>query len=112
MWSANRYEWVVMQYSTARIGAILVNINPAYKTSELEYALKQCEVSLLILARSFRQSDYVGQLGQVKPNCPDLRDTLVLEDDWSALLESGALVDPAELDTRESTLQFDDPINI
>ena len=60
IWSPNRYEWVVLQYATARIGAILVNINPAYKTAELKYALQQSGVSLLLLARAFRTSDYVG----------------------------------------------------
>src|SRR5438105_1597275 len=58
IWSPNRYEWVVVQYATARIGAILVNINPAYKTAELEYALNQSGTSFLILARSFRTTDY------------------------------------------------------
>ena len=60
IWSPNRYEWVVAQYATARIGAILVNINPAYKTAELEYVLAQSGASVLLLARAFRQSDYVG----------------------------------------------------
>ena len=55
IWSPNRFEWVVVQYATARIGAILVNINPAYRTSELEYALRQSGVSLLLLARAFRR---------------------------------------------------------
>ncbi len=62
IWSPNRYEWVVTQYATARIGAILVNINPAYKTAELRYALQQSGVSLLLLARAFRTADYVGML--------------------------------------------------
>src|SRR5262245_48262384 len=60
IWAPNRFEWVVAQYATARVGAILVNINPAYKTSELEYALNQSGVSLLVLARGFRSADYVG----------------------------------------------------
>src|SRR5215831_5226653 len=59
IWSPNRFEWVVAQYATARMGAILVNINPAYKSSELRYALKQSGVKLLLLAREFRGSDYV-----------------------------------------------------
>ena len=63
IWSPNRFEWVVVQYATARIGAILVNINPAYRTTELEYALVQSGVSFLILARGFRQTDYVAMLG-------------------------------------------------
>src|SRR5438874_9328935 len=79
IWSTNRYEWVVVQYATARVGAILVNINPAYKTAELEYALNQSGVSFLILARAFRTNDYVGMLGEVRGRCPELKEALVLE---------------------------------
>src|SRR5438874_10316659 len=112
IWSPNRYEWVVVQYATARIGAILVNINPAYKTAELEYALNQSGVSFLILARAFRQADYVGMLGEVRGRCPELREALVLEDGWDALLRDSSQVSEERLTERESTLQFDDPINI
>ena len=66
IWAPNRYEWVVLQFAAARVGAILVNINPAYKTAELEYALNQSGVSLLLLARGFRQSDYVAMLADVR----------------------------------------------
>src|SRR5258707_3456048 len=66
IWSPNRYEWAVVQYATARIGAILVNINPAYKTAELAYALNQSGVSFLILARAFRTNDYVAMLTSVR----------------------------------------------
>src|ERR1700733_12406788 len=62
IWSPNRFEWVIVQYATARVGAVLVNLNPAYKTAELEYALNQSGTSVLLLARGFRQSDYVGML--------------------------------------------------
>src|ERR1700733_10888612 len=76
IWSPNRFEWVVIQYATARIGAILVNINPAYRTSELEYALRQSGVSFVILARAFRQADYVRMVGEVRGACPELREAL------------------------------------
>jgi fatty-acyl-CoA synthase len=112
MWSPNRYEWTVVQYATARIGAILVNINPAYRTSELEYALNQSGVTLLILARAFRQADYVGMLGEVRGRCPELREALVLEDGWEALLRDAAQVPEQRLAEREAGLQFDDAINI
>src|SRR6202171_6285021 len=112
IWSPNRYEWVVVQYATARIGAILVNINPAYKTSELEFALNQSGVSLLILARAFRTNDYVAMLGEVRGRCPELRETLVLEDGWEKLLRDGEKVPDATLAELEPALQFDDPINI
>src|SRR5881275_641985 len=65
VWAPNRFEWVVLQYATARIGAILVNINPAYKAGELEYALNKSGVSLLCLARGFRQADYLAILAEV-----------------------------------------------
>jgi fatty-acyl-CoA synthase len=112
IWSPNRYEWVLIQYATAGIGAILVNINPAYKTAELEYALKQSGVSFLVLARAFRQADYVGMLGEVRGSCPDLREALVLEDGWEALLRDAGSVPEQALAEREASLQFDDPINI
>ena len=72
LWSPNRFEWVVVQYAAARVGAILVNINPAYKTAELEYALNQSGVSVLLLARGFRQTDYRKMLDEVRPRCPEL----------------------------------------
>jgi fatty-acyl-CoA synthase len=112
IWAPNRFEWVVVQYATARIGAILVNINPAYKAMELEYALNKAGVSLLVLARGFRQTDYVAMFDGVRLRCPALRDAVVLEDDWDVLLESGTGVDARALDEREAALQFDDPINI
>jgi fatty-acyl-CoA synthase len=112
IWSPNRYEWVVVQYATARIGAILVNINPAYKTSELEYALNQSGVSFLVLAQAFRSNDYVAMLGEVRGRCPELKEALVLEDGWEALLKDGDQVPEAQLEELEATLQFDDPINI
>jgi fatty-acyl-CoA synthase len=64
IWAPNRAEWVIIQYATARIGAILVNINPAYKTAELSYVLQQSGTRLLLLARAFRTSDYVGMMGR------------------------------------------------
>jgi len=112
IWSPNRFEWVVAQFATARAGAILVNINPAYKSAELGYALRQSGVKLLLLAKEFRGSDYVALLREVRPECPDLHEALVLDDDWNDLLARGAAVTDAELATRESALQFDDPINI
>ncbi len=112
IWSPNRFEWVVTQYATARIGAILVNINPAYRTTELAYALEQSGVSFLILARAFRQTDYVRMLAEVRGQCPELREALVLEDGWDALIRDGRGVGESALAAVESTLQFDDPINI
>ncbi|HVS05546.1 MAG TPA: AMP-binding protein [Candidatus Dormibacteraeota bacterium] len=112
IWSPNRYEWVIVQYATAAIGAILVNINPAYRTSELEYALNQSGISFLILAAGFRQADYRAMLAEVTGRCPSLREALVLEDGWEALKRDAAKVTERDLHELESTLQFDDPINI
>ncbi|WP_309891133.1 AMP-binding protein [Archangium sp.] len=112
IWSPNRFEWVVAQFASARIGAILVNLNPAYKTAELEYALKQSGTSVLLLSRGFRQTDYRKMLEEVRPRCPELRVALVVDDDWELLLKNGAHVSERTLTDRESSLQFDDPINI
>ncbi|MEO2089580.1 MAG: AMP-binding protein, partial [Gemmataceae bacterium] len=112
IWAPNRAEWVVAQFATARIGAILVNINPAYRAAELEFALTKSGVSVLLLAHGFRGTDYRRMLTGVRPGCPDLCDTLVLDDDWPALLAAGDGVPEDELAARERGLQFDDPINI
>jgi fatty-acyl-CoA synthase len=112
IWSPNRFEWVVTQFATARIGAILVNINPAYKTSELQYALAQSGVSLLVHARAFRTSDYVAAVAEVRRQCPELRETVVIDTGWDALLARAGSVPDHELAARESRLQFDDAINI
>jgi fatty-acyl-CoA synthase len=112
IWAPNRSEWVLMQYATARIGAILVNVNPAYRTSELAYALRQSRTGLLVLARQFRSSDYAGMLGEIKGECPELREALIFEEGWEALLRDAASVSAEQLAGREAELQFDDPINI
>jgi fatty-acyl-CoA synthase len=112
IWAPNRFEWVIIQYATARIGAILVNINPAYKSTELEYVLNQSGISLLLLARAFRQSDYAGMLADVRDRCSGLREAIVLEDGWDDLLAGGTSVTDRALAEREAALQFDDAINI
>jgi fatty-acyl-CoA synthase len=112
IWSPNRFEWVLTQFATARIGAILVNINPAYKTSELQYALVQSGTSLLIHAKAFRTSDYVQMVEDVRPSCPTLRESVTIDTGWMSLLERAHASSDRELEERESILQFDDPINI
>jgi fatty-acyl-CoA synthase len=112
IWAPNRYEWVVTQYATARIGAILVNINPAYKTTELEYALVQSEIGFLLLAQGFRQSNYVAMLEDVRRRCPHLRDSLILDEGWDTLLAAAHGISSASLAEAEAGLQFDEPINI
>jgi len=119
IWSPNNAEWVTLQYATAKVGAILVNINPAYRTSELAYALGQSGVSTLVLAPRFRQADYLDMLDQVAGGLPALRRRVVLGPDtppgaigWDDLLGAGDQVVVAALRAREALLQFDDPINI
>ena len=112
LWSPNRFEWVVIQYATARVGAILVNINPAYKAQELGHALNQSGLTLLLLSRRFRQTDYVEILDRVRPECTALRETVLLDDDWAAMLEESGPIDDDQLAAREASLTFDDPINI
>ncbi len=114
IWSPNRWEWVVAQFATARIGAVLVNINPAYRTAELEYVLRQAEVSVLLLAAKFRQADYRAMVEEVRGTLHALRQTLVLDDDWAQLLADGdsGEVSEAALAEREASLTFDDAINI
>ena len=112
IWSPNRFEWVLTQFACARIGAILVNINPAYKAAELRYALVQSGASLLIHAKAFRTNDYVQVVEEVRPCCPALREAITIDTDWMSLLERAHASSDLELEERESILQFDDPVNI
>jgi fatty-acyl-CoA synthase len=112
LWAPNRYEWIVVQYATARIGAILVTINPAYKAAELQYALTKTGVSLLVLARGFRRADYAAMVDEVRADCPLLRETVVLEESWDDLLADGEGVAERDLEAIEATLDPNDPINV
>lgn len=112
IWAPNRFEWVLIQYATARIGAILVNINPAYKASGLEYALIQSGLKLLVMSKGFRQTDYSEILAQVKDNAKELENVIVIEKDWDKFLDCGKDIADNVIDDMESQLNFDDPINI
>jgi fatty-acyl-CoA synthase len=112
IWSPNRFEWVLVQYATARVGAIMVNINPAYKVSGLEYALKQSQISLLIASKGFRQTDYVEILNRVRLHCEYPKRTIIMEKDWAKFIESGHKTTSEQLAEVENHLQFDDPVNI
>jgi fatty-acyl-CoA synthase len=112
IWAANRHEWVIVQYATARAGAIMVNINPAYKTTGLRHALEQSRVDLLISASGFRQTDYVDLLNRVRPFCKYPKRTVIIEREWDKLLKAGNKISDNELAEREASLQFDDPVNI
>jgi fatty-acyl-CoA synthase len=106
IWAPNSAEWVIVQFATARLGAILVNLNPSYRAHELEYALRQSGCSLLVHALGFKDADYRELLAgiEVRPR------TVGLDDEWDALLETLATVE--DLRSREEELQFDEPINI
>jgi fatty-acyl-CoA synthase len=121
IWSTNNLEWTVAQFATAKIGAILVNINPAYRTSELEYALRQSGVSVLLSQTSYKTSDYLGMLEEVRDRLPDLRVVVGIGEDelrrggdlrWRDLAAMAAGVTNAQLTQRQEATQFDEAINI
>jgi fatty-acyl-CoA synthase len=111
IWAPNCAEWTLTQYATAKIGAILVNINPAYRTRELEFVLNQSGATLLVAAQRLKTSDYAGMIAEVRPRCAGLETVVLLgTPQWQALLDTGRGLDRALLDTIE--LDTDDPINI
>ena len=111
IWSPNRFEWVLMQFASARIGAILVNINPAYKAAELRYAL--VSPALLADPRQGVPGERLRADGRGgAAHCPALREAIVIDTDWMSLLERADASSDLELEERESILQFDDPVNI
>jgi len=118
IWAGNCVEWLVVQYATARIGAILVNVNPAYRTHELQYALGKSGASVLVAARAFRQTDYLEMIRAVAPEVSALGTIVLLGEGsagmlgWGEFLDGGGPALAARLRAREATLDFDDPINI
>jgi fatty-acyl-CoA synthase len=113
IWAPNCAEWTIVQYATAKIGAILVNINPAYRTHELAYVLNQSGVRTLISATAFKTSDYVTMVEEVKPQCEALREVIFLgNDDWDDLARRADEVTKDDLRTRMAGLTNTDPINI
>ncbi|MFF1692708.1 AMP-binding protein [Streptomyces sp. NPDC058257] len=113
IWAVNCAEWVLVQYATARIGAIMVNINPAYRAHELEYVLKQAGVTVLVATLSHKSSDYRALVDQVRPGCPELRSVHYIEDgSWDELLGAAGAVDAGQLHAREAELSCDEPVNI
>lgn len=112
IWSPNCAEWALVQYATAKAGIILVNINPAYRTSELAYVLNQSGVRLLVAATSFKTSDYVQMVADVRGECPRLERVVFIGHDWEEFVGGGERVSADELAARQAATQFDDPINI
>jgi fatty-acyl-CoA synthase len=113
VWSPNCAEWTLVQYATAKIGAILVNVNPAYRTSELEYALAQSGCRMLIAAPAFKTSDYRAMITEVRGRLADLARVVFLDgDDWAQLLAGAGEVPETALRDRSAQLRPEDPINI
>jgi fatty-acyl-CoA synthase len=132
IWATNVPEWVLLQFATARIGAALVTINPAYRPFELQYVLNQSDAVALFLVNRFKSSDYFAMLNEVCPELavsspgqlqatafPQLRVVVSLQSEapagmlsWSQVLANGLAVDHSELQRIEATLQPLDPINI
>jgi len=113
IWAPNCAEWVLVQYGTAKLGAVLVNINPAYRTHELSYVLQQAGISVLVAAPQFRSSDYRAMVDEVRGDCPELRTVVFLGDPaWEQLLATGRAADRSLLAERAAELSPDDPVNI
>jgi fatty-acyl-CoA synthase len=111
IWAPNCAEWVLVQFATAKVGAILVNINPAYRTHELEFALRHSGVRMLVSARAFKTSDYVAMIDEVRGGLPALEAVVLLDGrEWDDL--AATPVDDSALRERMAELSFDDPINI
>src|SRR5579862_5508225 len=111
IWAPNCPEWTLTQYATAKIGAILVNINPAYRTRELEFVLNQSGTRLLIAAERLKTSDYAAMIAEVRPRCEGLSHVVIIGGpDWQSLIQRGRQLDRSALESIE--LDTDDPINI
>lgn len=113
MWSPNFAEWAYIQYATAKVGAIQVNVNPAYRTNELEYAMKQSGCRMLVTRTEYLTSGYRDMVESVRHNLPALTDVVYFDtDDWAALIADGEAISDDELAARGATLDQNDPINI
>ena len=132
IWSPNRFEWVVVQFATAKMGAILVNINPSYRLHELKYALNQSGCKAVVIADQFKTSDYTRLMYDLIQglensdskniecqDVPNLKSVIRLHDEdiagmhsWSDFLKKANIISPSELEERQASLTFDEPINI
>ena len=113
IWSPNCAEWVLLQYATAMAGAILVNVNPSYRTHELEYVLNQSGIRMLVAASATERADYPAMVAEVAPRCEALGEVVVIgTPGYDDLVARSEAVDEAALDARAASLDPDDPINI
>ena len=121
IWSPTRVEWTLLQFATAQVGAILVNINPAYRAGETAYAVNQSGLRLLVTAPAFKTSDYLARIDEVRSQLPRLERVVVLGERgtsvpgdlrWDEMLAAGGNVKAEDVKEREALLDADDPINI
>ena len=112
IWAPNCYEWIMLQYATARIGVILVNLNPAYRKKELLYVLNQSKMKLIVSALEFKTSDYKRMLSKVKRKAETLEKVIYLNEGWEELKTQGLNILDQQLQEIENSIQFDEPINI
>ncbi|SHG71379.1 fatty-acyl-CoA synthase [Chryseobacterium oranimense] len=112
IWASNRYEWVLLQYATARIGTILVNINPAYRTHELTYVINQSGIRMMFSSLSFKTSNYKEMVEYAKEVCPSLEHEIFFDDSWEDFLNNGQDISDDTLHSFEEHVQFDDAVNI
>lgn len=112
IWSPNCYEWTLLQYATAKIGAIMVNINPAYRTSELIYVINQSGLSYIFSAIQFKTSHYKKMIDDAREFTDTLRKEVCWGESWEYFLAQGKKVSDEKLQAYEAKVQFDDPVNI
>jgi fatty-acyl-CoA synthase len=120
IWSTNSLEWVIVQYATAKIGAVLVNVNPAYRLTELEYALRQSGVSTLVTLDRFKTSAYLDMVRELRPALPGIGEVIVIGEEearageigWDDFAARSTQCDDATFTARKARCQFDEAINI
>ena len=112
VWSPNCYQWTLLQYATAKIGVILVNINPAYRTSELIYVINQSGLSVMFAALQFKNSNYKKMMDDAREFTDTIRKAIFWDESWDRFLKEGEHISDEALRKREEKVQFDDPVNI
>ena len=112
VWSPNCYQWTLLQYATAKIGAILVNINPAYRTSELIYVINQSGLSVMFSALQFKSSNYKKMMDDAREFTDTIRKAIFRDESWDRFLKEGEHISDEALRKREEKVQCDGPVNI
>lgn len=112
IWSPNRAEWTLLQFATARVGIILVNLNPAYRENELEYVLNQSAIKIVFAAEQYKTSNYKEMLDNVAPRVKSLEDVIIFEINWKQFLAKSSSISYSDLAIVEQSIQFDAAVNI